>query len=96
MGGAVRRAYYSVPDSVLVQGLANGEVVLLNLVAEAYFGLDAVGAELFTLLRAGVSFDDAHQRLLEDYDVDSDTLRADLDDLVTNLIDHGLISELVE
>ena len=91
---AVNRADYSVPDDVLVQILSDGEVVLLNLVTEAYFGLDEVGAGLFGLLQEDVSLNDAHQRLLEEYDVDGDTLRSDLEDLVSELIRHGLLAKL--
>ncbi len=43
---------YAVPDDVLIQALPSGEVVLLNLVTEAYYGLDEIGARMFEILQA--------------------------------------------
>ena len=96
MGDASSSVHYTVPNDVLVQVLSDGELVLLNLVSEAYYGLDGVGSDLFGLLRDGTSVAEAHERLLETYDIDSDTLNADVNDLINNLVEHGLLAKSAE
>ncbi len=83
---------YAVPDDVLIQALPSGEVVLLNLVTEAYYGLDEIGARMFEILQAGGRLDDAVATLLDDYAVDQATLETDLRALAAELVKHGLLA----
>jgi hypothetical protein len=78
-----------VPDSVLYQDI-NGEAVLLSLDQEAYFGLDEVSHHMWNVLRASASLEEAYQALLAEYDVDADTLRADLQTFLQELEKNGL------
>ncbi len=80
----------AAPDGVLVQML-DGEAVLLNLDTESYFGLDEVGARMWTLLTESGSIQAAYEALLEEYDVTPEQLRADLIDLIGRLAEQGLI-----
>ncbi|MEC4803685.1 MAG: PqqD family protein [Jaaginema sp. PMC 1079.18] len=77
-------------SDVLVQNLAD-EAVLLNLESEAYFGLDAIGTRIFTLLQEKDSIAAVHQQLLQEYDVDSERLQQDLLSLIEQLVEHGLV-----
>ena len=79
------------PDDVLVQML-EGEAVLLNLNTESYFGLDEVGARMWTLLTESDSIQTAYEVLVEEYDVTPEQLRADLTDLIDRLAEQGLIT----
>ena len=79
------------PDDVLVQML-EGEAVLLNLNTESYFGLDEVGARMWTLLTESDSIQTAYEVLVEEYDVTPEQLRADLTDLIDRLVEQGLIT----
>lgn len=78
-------------DDVLVQML-DGEAVLLNLNTESYFGLDEVGARMWTLLTESDSIQTAYEALLEEYDVTPEQLRADLAALIDRLVEQGLIT----
>ncbi len=80
----------SRPDHVLVRQLA-GEAVLLNLDTESYFGLDDVGARMWTALMVSPSVAQAHEALLDEFAVTGDELRADLAALVHDLAAAGLL-----
>lgn len=68
-----------------------GESVLLNLKSESYFGLDQIGTRMWTLLTTSDSIQAAYERLLGEYDVSADKLRADLSELVDKLLARGLL-----
>jgi hypothetical protein len=68
-----------------------GEAVLLNLGSESYFGLDAVGTRMWMVLTAAASIQAAYEALLDEYDVEAEKLREDLDGLIGKLVEHGLV-----
>jgi len=80
-----------VPDSVLFRELS-GESVILNLTTESYLGLDEVGTRMWTALTSEPSIEAAYRALLAEYDVAPDTLRTDLEHLLGQLLEHGLIT----
>lgn len=77
------------PD-VLVQEL-EGEAVLLNLASERYFGLDDVGTRIWQHLADCGRLDRVCERMQEEFDVDVETLRADVLRLVEELIAAGIV-----
>ena len=77
------------PD-VLSQEVS-GETVLLDLESESYFGLDAVGTRIWQLIRDSGDLRTVYNTLLEEYEVDEPRLRADLEALITNACEQGLI-----
>jgi hypothetical protein len=81
----------TVPAQVLVR-LLDKEAVLLNLETERYFGLDEIGTRMWQLLTAEPSVEFAYQKLLEEYDVDSATLRENLAELLEKLTENGLLT----
>jgi hypothetical protein len=83
------RAAYAVPAQVLYREV-DGEMVLLNLDSEQYFGLDTVGADIVTRLTER-PWDEAMATLVEDYEVDPAVLRRDVADLVAALLEAGLL-----
>ena len=80
----------SVPQHVLVRFLDN-ESVFLNLETERYFGLDETGTRMWQLVTAAPSIDTAYQQLRDEYDVEPELLRANLDELLARLVDNGLL-----
>jgi hypothetical protein len=68
-----------------------GEVVLLNLESGKYYGLDEVGARMWTLLAQHGALEPVYQALLEEYDVAPERLQHDLLALVDDLVKHGLL-----
>lgn len=80
----------AVPDHVLSRKAA-GEIVLLCLQTEEYYGLDGVGSRLWHLLEGGVSFGQALETLLEEYDVERAVLDGDLRALLAEMVAHRLV-----
>ena len=80
----------TIPPDVLVQEL-DGESVILNVATERYFGLDRVGTRMWVALTSLESIEAAYESLLAAFDVDGERLRQDLQTLVTELVDHGLL-----
>ncbi len=68
-----------------------GEAVLLDLGSGRYFGLNAVGTRVWTLLAAGATIGAAAAAIVAEFDVDPDQIARDIDDLVTELAARGLI-----
>ena len=79
-----------IPSGVLTRQF-DGESVLLNLDSEVYFGLNAVGTFAWEKLRDGQSLDQIAQALTAAYDVSEEEAMADLDALLGELIEHGLV-----
>ena len=86
-----RTGRVSIPDGVMVREL-EGESVLLNLDSESYFGLDDIGTRMWAVLTESASIDVAYQKLLAEYEVEPELLRADLYGFIDKLSDSGLIN----
>lgn len=80
----------SVPADVLVQEL-DGEIVLLDLRSESYFGLDRVGAKMYRAITSHETLEKALEFLVEHYDAPAETIRRDLETLVEKLANDGLV-----
>jgi hypothetical protein len=80
---------FAFPDGVVAREV-DGEMVLLNLTSEQYFSLDKVGADIVTRLTRG-PMDEAVAALCRDYEVDADVLKGDVDALVGELVEAGLL-----
>ena len=80
----------TVPAGVLRRELS-GESVLLNLQTESYFGLDAVGSEMWKALIESPSIENAFDALALNYDVDPERLRLDLGAYIQKLVALGLL-----
>jgi hypothetical protein len=85
------QARVSVPSDVLVQQLGDGEMVFLNLATEEYFGLGRTGARMWAALAETGSVVDALERLDEEFAVEKEVLRRDLDRLIDRLTARGLL-----
>ena len=81
---------FTVPEEVVFRDLS-GEAVLLNLETGTYFGLDPVGTRAWHLVTECGRLERVFERLLAEYDVEPDALRADLIALFEQLATHGLV-----
>jgi hypothetical protein len=79
-----------VPGDVLVSEL-DGESVILNLKTESYFGLDEVGAWMWSVFTSSDSIEAAYKTLKGQWDVEPDVLRSDLTTLLEKLAAEGLV-----
>jgi hypothetical protein len=96
-GGAVPMVSFmdraATPAHVLVRFL-DRESVLLNLETEQYFGLDETGTRIWQLVTASSNIDAAYQELLAEFDVEPELLRSNLMELLSRLVDSGLLQVL--
>lgn len=77
------------PDTVFAQEV-DGEMVLLDMDSENYFGLDAVASDIWKLLQEGKTLQETEETLLEMYDVEPEQLRSDLKAFVGKLVESKL------
>lgn len=80
-----------IADDVLLREL-DGEAIILDLNSERYYGLDEVGTRMWELLVTSDSIADAYEALVTEYEVNPSQLHQDMHDLLTELIDSGLIT----
>jgi hypothetical protein len=82
-----------VPGHVLIRHL-DGESVLLNLESERYFGLDATGTRMWELVTSQPCIAVALGKLQEEYEVEPEVLRNHLIQLLSGLVENGLLQVL--
>ena len=68
----------------------DGEMVLLDMESENYFGLDEVGTAIWHAIKEYGNLQEVFNALLEQYDVEAEVLEKDLEDFVTKLLESGL------
>jgi hypothetical protein len=70
----------------------SGETVLLDLESENYFGLDEVGTRIWQLIKETNDLAAIYQTLLTEYDVSEERLQHDLDTLLGEISQLGLVT----
>jgi hypothetical protein len=78
-------------NPAVVAAALDDEMILLNVETGIYFGLDAVGAEIWRQLAEGADETTIIDRLLAQYEVAPIRLRVDLANFLTTLAAKGLI-----
>ena len=77
-------------DTVFAQEV-DGEMVLLDMESENYFGLDEVGKAIWQAMQEHGTLQEAFDDLLKQYDVEAEVLEHDLSDFVGKLVESGLV-----
>lgn len=90
------RETISVSSSVVaarnqVSSDLGGEVAILNVEGGKYYGLDAVGARVWSLIKEPKTVGEVRDILLSEYEVDRDRCESDLVSLLQELADEGLV-----
>lgn len=70
----------------------SGETVILDMESECFFGLDAVGTRIWHLIREDATLLTIYNTLLDEYEVEEAQLQADLEALLADACERGLIS----
>lgn len=86
----LRRKKVSVPDDVMAREVG-GEMVILNLDNEQYYGLDEIGARMWALITTCSNLQEALDTLYDEYEVEIETLQSDLEKLIDELKAEGLL-----
>lgn len=77
-------------DTVFAQEV-DGELVLLDMNTENYFGLDSVGMDIWKAIEEKKVLKDVLELLLTQYDVEEEVLKKDLFTFVEKLQESGLV-----
>ena len=77
-------------ESVFAQEV-DGEMVLLDMNSENYFGLDEVGTTIWQAMQEKKKLQDVYDAMIEQYEVAPDVLERDLLEFAEKLRDNGLI-----
>ena len=77
--------------AVVYRALSEG-AVLFSTADEVYFGLNSVGSRVWELLTVHRTFDELCAAIAQEYpDVDPDTIRTDVGELLEDLTGYGLV-----
>jgi len=77
-------------DTVFAQEV-DGEMVLLDMNSENYFGLDEVGTAIWQAMQETETLKEVFEVLLDQYDVEPEVLEKDLLGFVDKLAQSGLV-----
>jgi hypothetical protein len=80
----------AIPPEVMAREVG-GETVILDLASGSYFGLNAVGTRIWQLVAAGLDTGQIVDTLLREYDAQRTAVEQDLDKLLDELVQRGLI-----
>ena len=69
----------------------DGEMVLLDMESENYFGLDEVGTSIWQEIQEKETLREVLEALLEQYEVEAEMLENDLSDFIEKLVESGLV-----
>jgi hypothetical protein len=72
-----------------------GETTILSVKSGTYYGLDCVGARIWTLIQQPKTLEEIRDTLIKEYGVDAARCETDLLEILEQLHDEGLI-ETVE
>lgn len=79
------------PATEQVSSKVGDETVILNVETGRYHGLRGTGVRIWELLRDGTTIAEIERALVQEYDVEPETCRADLLELVRDLRSAGLV-----
>jgi hypothetical protein len=82
---------YVIATPGQISSEAGSEFVILNMDSGQYHGLQGVGARVWELVTEGSSVARIQGVVLEEYDVEEDQCRLDIERLLADLEERGLI-----
>jgi hypothetical protein len=75
----------------MVSADMDGEVVMMSIEDSAYYGLNAVGSDLWEALESPVSITSLCQRVIKNFDIDAKSCELDVMELLTDLRERKLV-----
>jgi hypothetical protein len=91
MSEPMRTPSYAASKDVLTAHL-EGEAVLLHLGTKQYYRLNETGAAIWKGLEAALPLEDIVASLVADFAVDAATARAELERVLGELVERGLVT----
>ena len=81
----------SVAEEQITGDLSDGEVVILNMKDDVYYGLDQIGGSIWSLIQEPITFGEIVQTLLNEFDVEYQHCFKDVLALLEDMLSKGLI-----
>lgn len=72
------------------------EKVVLHTKTETYYGIEGIGARTWELLQQPRTLSELETQIREEYDVEPDRCRRDLEQFLTELIDEQLVERVTD
>jgi hypothetical protein len=80
-----------VAASDQISSTLEDEVVILNLADSVYYGLNPVGAHIWTLIQQPRTIEEVVSMLLDEYEVERSQCLADVSALIQQMVDRQLV-----
>jgi Coenzyme PQQ synthesis protein D (PqqD) len=77
-------------SAVIARGLRD-QTLLMDMASEQYLTLDAIASHIWTMLDGTRSVANIAATIVDEYDATAPTVRADIDALLTELFELGLV-----
>src|SRR5690349_7057208 len=84
---------YRAPDSVVREALSDDELVVLDSETHRFYSLNATGKRVYELAVAGMDEAAISQRLSEEFEIDVGDCAADVQALLGELCDQGILTK---
>ena len=81
----------SVAEEQITGDLLDGEVVILNMKDDVYYGLDQVGGRIWSLIQEPITIGEIIKNLLEEFDVEYQQCSEEVLALLEDMLSKGLI-----
>jgi|AGTN01.1.fsa_nt_gi Coenzyme PQQ synthesis protein D (PqqD). len=78
-------------SEAVLMAQVDGETVMMDARKGVYYGLDAIGSEIWARLKEPVTVERLLAQLAEEFDGAPDEMERDVIDLLSNLAEHGLL-----
>jgi len=80
-----------IPDTVFAQ-IVDDEMIIMDVESENYFGLDAIGTQMWQILVEDSSLANLKKMILKMYNVKEDVLEQDIEIFISKLLKNKLIT----
>jgi hypothetical protein len=68
-----------------------GETAMLNMKDGVYYGLNPMGTIIWEFIQKPITIQEILDKILDQYEVDEETCYADLNELVDQMLENGLV-----
>ncbi|MBV1888803.1 MAG: PqqD family protein [Proteobacteria bacterium] len=85
---------YKIQDDLLLQKVVD-ETVILDPVSGNYFSLDEVGSRMIELFRETGSVEESVKAMVQEYKATEADIERDMIALLDEMVQHGIIEEIV-
>lgn len=82
---------YKPNDAEVASKVMDGEAILINLSNGTYYSMDKTASVIWSMISLGYDFEEIKNKICEIYDMKSDDIKNDVEDLFANLIDEKII-----